>query len=187
MSVCTAFTQRAKRALNRLISQVSQLTLHASHILLDCQAHCESRCGPNQGIGTGTSTLGDEHCLQGSHSALTTAQQSAVDAWSPLLLKLAGDVPQQQGSMLQSSATSPLMTQSSDHVLEVGAQQWIGTLGTYAATTCMWLWRHAPQVTHSAQRVCVHWVGASVGEVESIPVLEAILLHSLPECKVMVV
>lgn len=64
-----------------------------------------------------------------------------------------------------------------------GQLQWLGTLGTYAATTLMWLQVHAPAVATAAV-VRVHWVGASVGEADGLAAVEALLLHALPHCQV---
>lgn len=61
--------------------------------------------------------------------------------------------------------------------------QWLATLGTYAATTLEWLRAHAPDAMHAAV-VRVHWVGASIGEVEGLCAVEALLLHALPHCEV---
>lgn len=61
--------------------------------------------------------------------------------------------------------------------------QWLGTLGTYAATTLMWLQAHAPAASEAAV-VRVHWVGASIGEVEGLCAVEGLLLHALPRCEV---
>lgn len=120
---------------------------------------------PNSIQGTSTA-------VHGRHATAWGLLVSRATAPSTQLLETMSNV---EKGMLKSGAD--------EEVLHAGVLQWLGTLGTYAATTLMWLWEHAPQA-HVAQRVCVQWAGASVGEMESIPLLEAILLHSLPECKV---
>lgn len=68
-------------------------------------------------------------------------------------------------------------------VMRFAELQWLGTLGTYAATTAAWLQAHSPAAA-AAARVRVHWIGASVGEFEGVCALEALLMHALPWCQV---
>jgi hypothetical protein len=56
-------------------------------------------------------------------------------------------------------------------------------LGTYAATTADVIHKHVPRLLQK-KSLTIHWVGASIGEADSLPTVEAFLLHQLPECMV---
>jgi hypothetical protein len=55
-------------------------------------------------------------------------------------------------------------------------------LATYAATTASAIHHHARHLLRR-ENVTIHWAGASIGEVDSLPTAEACLLHALPNCK----
>jgi hypothetical protein len=56
-------------------------------------------------------------------------------------------------------------------------------LGTYAATTAHIIHKYVPCLLQK-ERLTIHWVGASIGEVDSLPTVEVFLLHQLPKCLV---
>jgi hypothetical protein len=59
----------------------------------------------------------------------------------------------------------------------------VSALATYAATTAHVICSYARPLLQQ-RRVVVHWAGASIGEVDGLPCVEAFLLHQLPACKV---
>lgn len=176
-STSTTFLRRSRSCLHEITSQVSQLTLQEPHVLQEAQKQCQLRCGHVPGTSTCVtgmaSTQQHGHVQNCAHIASAAMHERNVNTWGLLLSTPAADCsPQQLATVCKD-----------DEVMHAGVLQWLGALGTYAATTHMWLWRHAPQA-RVAKRVCVQWVGASVGEVEAVPLLEALLLHSLPQCQV---
>ena len=175
--------QIARASLQRVISSISKLTLQGPRVLEECQVACQPPpgCRAPESLAC---ALGDGQQREGALArASATAPEQAVDAWCLLDARVAAVCSQQ---LVWGPTGDGVQTQQmADEVMHAGVVQWLGALGTYVASTYMWLWQHAPQA-RVAERVCVQWVGASVGEVEAVPLLEALLLHSLPHCKVQV-
>ena len=181
LSSSAAYTQRARASLQRIISGICQLTLQESRALAECQALCQPEM--TAGSAAHATSTGDEQ----GHACAPTCTSAAVpgesvDAWR-LLDEMAAAHCSKSGHARVPKEDCLLQRKLLDRDMHAGVLQWLAALGTYVASTYMWLWQHAPRA-RVAERVCVQWVGASVGEVEALPLLEALLLHSLPHCQV---
>lgn len=169
--------REARTSLRQVTTAVADLTMKNPHMLLDCQSE--------YGL-LHESTLKSLSCtaqLQAAPAAYEAQEHTRLsDPWKLLVSRSAAN-PATECAMPSRERTCKPKSSTRGDVLPPHVLQWLGALGTYAATTRMWLWQYAPQARNAA-RVCVHWVGASICEVESIPLLEGILLHSLPQCQV---